>query len=342
MIASGLNIVPFLEKSLSLPVTDVRSPAEFEHGHIPGAFNLPLFNNDERALIGTLYHRQGSSEAVKKGLEIVGPKMKTFAELAQGIAPGGEMLVHCWRGGMRSNSMAWLMNTIGIKAQTLEGGYKSYRKHVLSSFLQPLNLVVIGGMTGSGKTRVLEKLENQNMQVVHLERMANHKGSAFGGISMPNQPTTEQFENNLHKLLNRFGNDKKIYIEDESIAIGKVFLPQPLYRQMSAALFVNLVVPKEKRVEHLVNEYTRTDKNLLINCIKRIEKRVGTEKTKQVINYIENDKMEQAVDISLIYYDKLYTRSMEERHNGERIEIVVTDQDYEEIAAQIIDLTRNI
>ena len=131
--------------------------------------------------------------------------MKDFAALARDIAPGGEALLHCWRGGMRSNSMAWLLNTVGIKTSTLEGGYKSYRRFAQAFFTKPLNLIVIGGMTGSGKTEVLEALEKKGIQVIHLERLARHKGSVFGGIGMPVQPTTEQFENDLFTLSDAAG-----------------------------------------------------------------------------------------------------------------------------------------
>ena len=217
MIEYKLNITDFLDKSRTMPVIDVRSPAEFDHGHISGAINMPVFSNEERSIIGSLYVQQGSSEAIMKGLDLVGPKMKDFAASARDIAPGGEALLHCWRGGMRSNSMAWLLNTVGIKTSTLEGGYKSYRRFAQAFFTKPLNLIVIGGMTGSGKTEVLEALEKKGIQVIHLERLARHKGSVFGGIGMPVQPTTEQFENDLFTLLMQLDSQEPVFIEDESL-----------------------------------------------------------------------------------------------------------------------------
>ncbi len=195
----------FLEKGQNCPILDVRSPDEYNRGHIPGARSLPLFNNEERSAVGTLYLQKGSKEAMLKGLELVGPKMKEFVIQASGLSRDGELALYCWRGGMRSNSMAWLFNTSGIKSHTLDGGYKSWRRHIHGFFGQPVpNLVVIGGMTGTGKTEILEEIERKGGQVVHLERLARHKGSVFGHLGMPAQPSTEQFENELYTSLSTF------------------------------------------------------------------------------------------------------------------------------------------
>ena len=191
-----------MKKGQNCPILDVRSPDEYNRGHIPGALSLPLFNNEERSAVGTLYLQKGSKEAMLKGLELVGPKMKEFVSQASGLTPEGELALYCWRGGMRSNSMAWLFNTSGIKSHTLEGGYKSWRRHIHDFFGQPVaKLVVIGGMTGTGKTEILEEIERKGGQVVHLERLARHKGSVFGHLGMPAQPSTEQFENELYSGL---------------------------------------------------------------------------------------------------------------------------------------------
>jgi tRNA 2-selenouridine synthase len=335
-----LNITEFLHKGCSLPIIDVRSPAEFEHGHFPAAVNLPLFTNEERSIVGTLYLQKGSSQAMMKGLELIGPKMKEFASLAIGIAPGREALLHCWRGGMRSNSIAWLLNTLGIKTSTLEGGYKSYRRYVRDFFKKPLNLLVIGGMTGSGKTAVLEAIESKKKQVVNLERIAMHKGSVFGGIGLSPQLTTEQFENDLFTSMMQLNPKDVVYIEDESLAIGRVFIPRPLYEQMSSARFINLTVPLNRRVLQLVETYAGGDPELLISGVKHIEKRLGLENTAMVINCINTGKMEKAVELVLRYYDKVYTRSMGLHKRKETIEIVVNNENAFEIANKIITLAR--
>lgn len=334
-----LNIFDFLNKNKTIPVIDVRSPAEFEHGHIPGAVNLPLFTNEERSIVGTLYLQRGSNEAMMKGLELIGPKMKDYADQALKIAPNREALLHCWRGGMRSNSMAWLLDTIGIKTYTLEGGYKTYRRCVLDSFSKPLKLIVIGGMTGSGKTEILEAIALQGKQVINLEHLARHKGSAFGNIGMPPQPTTEQFENDLFVCINQLNDKVPIYIEDESLAIGKIFIPQPLFQQMSKAQYINLVVLIERRVKHLVEAYAHGDKELLLASIKRIEKRLGLENAAIAAEYINNSQMTEAVTLILKYYDKAYFRSMNIHLRKEVTDLIVNNENFHKIAQKVIYLT---
>ena len=322
-----------------MTVIDVRSPAEFEHGHIPGAINLPLFNNEERSIVGTLYLQKGSTEAMMRALELIGPKMKEYADLAMNITPAREAILHCWRGGMRSDSMAWLLNTIGIKTYTLEGGYKSYRKHVQACFAKPLRLIVIGGMTGAGKTKMLETLESLGKQVIHLEELAKHKGSVFGGIGMPLQPTTEQFENDLFTRINQVNTEEPVYIEDESVAIGNVFIPQPFFRQMASARYLNLVVPADRRIQQLVDDYANGEKDVLIACVKRIERRLGLANAAQVVVHINNGEMNKAVEMVLHYYDKVYIRSMGLNRRNDVTEVHVENENYIETAQKVIALT---
>ncbi|HJZ41525.1 MAG TPA: tRNA 2-selenouridine(34) synthase MnmH [Bacteroidales bacterium] len=336
MTHDKLEISAFLDKSNTAPVIDVRSPAEFTRGHIPGAVNLPLFTNEERSVVGTLYLKKGSSEAMIKGLELIGPKMKQFAEEGLELAKDGELLIHCWRGGMRSNSMAWLFQTMGIRASTLEGGYKSYRHFVQESFDKPFNLIVIGGMTGSGKTEILEALEKKGHTVIHLERLASHKGSVFGGVGLPDQPTTEHFENLLSGELQKLDPGKPVFIEDESLAIGRVFIPQPFYSQMSSGRFIHVLVPVERRIKRLVEAYTGGDKKLLADGVKRIERRLGTENAAHVAGLINRGEMEKAVEIVLRYYDKVYSRSMSMRKRKEILEINAGHNEPGEIADNIL------
>jgi tRNA 2-selenouridine synthase len=334
-----IDISDFLKKVRVIPVFDVRSPAEFEHGHIPGAINLPLFTNEERSVIGTLYLKRGSSEATLKGLEMIGPKLKEFVKFAINNAPSGETLIHCWRGGMRSNSMAWLLNTAGIRSYALEGGYKAYRRHVHQTMEKPLRLIVITGMTGSGKTVVLEELEKMGHQIIHLERLACHKGSAFGSIGMPLQPTTEQYENDLFETISRLNPEEPVFIEDESISIGSVFIPKPFFLQMSSAPCIRINLPLQQRIGRLIEDYTQTDNNLLIQGVVRIRKHLGLENAENIIHCINNHDMEGAIALILKYYDKLYTRSMNLSRHGKCVEINADSKSLNEIAGNIVDLT---
>ncbi|MFO7368817.1 MAG: tRNA 2-selenouridine(34) synthase MnmH [Bacteroidales bacterium] len=341
MSEGQLNIEDFLSRSRECPVIDVRSPGEFEHGHIPGAINIPIFSNEERSAVGTLYVNRGSTDAMMKGLEIVGPRMKEYAEFALRIAPRREALMHCWRGGMRSNSMAWLFNTTGVKTYTLSGGYKSYRTYVRNYLSTPLKLVVIGGMTGSGKTDVLEYLESQGEQIIHLERLARHKGSVFGGVGMPSQPTTEQFENDLFARLVELDPLKPVYVENESLLIGRVFIPKPFFEQMSAAPLVKLCVPFGRRVSQLVNTYTLGDRQLLVEGVKRIERRLGLENTARAIEQIQNGNMTAAVEIALKYYDRIYSRA-KEIPNRKVTEVKIEQESVREIAERLISISNRI
>jgi tRNA 2-selenouridine synthase len=333
-----LDIGRFLEKGHNCPILDVRSPGEYDRGHIPGAMSLPLFSNEERSIVGTLFLQKGSGEAMLKGLEIVGPKMKEFVSQASVLTPDGELALYCWRGGMRSNSMAWLFNTSGIKSHTLKGGYKAWRRHVHDFFGQPVpNLYVIGGMTGTGKTEILEEIEKKGGQVVHLERLARHKGSVFGHLGMPPQPSTEQFENELYTGLSLLNNRKPVFVEDESLAIGQVFLPKSFFAQMSSARFVHIRVPFQERVKRLVHSYAGGETELLIAAISRIERRLGSEKAIMVKKFIIEGHMEKAVEIVLEYYDKVYTRSMGMHNRLEVQEFFFADENPGEIANKILE-----
>ncbi|HEU4717669.1 MAG TPA: tRNA 2-selenouridine(34) synthase MnmH, partial [Bacteroidia bacterium] len=211
-----LSIENFLLESTGIPVADVRSPAEFAGGHIPGAFNIPLFTNEERAAVGTIYKQQGNEAAVLKGLEFVGPKMTAFILKARENAPGKKIAVHCWRGGMRSASMAWLFETAGMEVLLLSGGYKAYRNFVLSNTGRKFDLRVVGGETGSGKTDILHELARKGEQVLDLEGLARHKGSSYGAIGQDPQPTVEQFENDFVHALTKLDPSRPVWIEDES------------------------------------------------------------------------------------------------------------------------------
>jgi tRNA 2-selenouridine synthase len=336
--ANSLTVESFLQKRNSgCRVVDVRSPAEFTKGHIPGAINMPLFSDEERALVGTLYARSGKEDAISWSLEIIGPKLKDFARQGLSLAENQEILIYCWRGGMRSSSMAWLFETAGMKASVLTGGYKSYRRFLHDYLSYPFNFIVIGGMTGSGKTESLLELERLDYPVVNLEKLASHKGSVFGAIGEPAQPATEQFENLLFESILRLDKNKPIFIEDESISIGSVFLPKPFHQRMLDCPLVNLIVPYEDRIIRLVNLYTSADKEILIRALIRIGKRIGTEDTQKAIDLIRQGNFEEAVFIVLKYYDKVYYRTMQHHHKDKKsISLELLKAGVDQYAKQVI------
>lgn len=302
----SISIEVFLKEREVIPVIDVRSPSEFKKGHIPGAINVPLFSDEERAIVGTKYVQESRYSSVVAGLDMVGPKLSGFVETATKIAPNGKILVYCWRGGMRSSSMAWLLNLAGIQARTIVGGYKSYRRYGKEYLSKPFKIIVLGGMTGSGKTDMLKELLNRGEQVIDLEGLANHKGSAFGAIGQNPQPSTEFFENLLFEEVYKLDITRPFWVEDESKSIGSVFIPHEFFDQMLNSAVIAIERSFESRVKKLTAEYTSCDPQLLIDSTRRIAKRLGGDNVAKAIQCIEDKNFEDAVVISLKYYDKAY------------------------------------
>lgn len=297
--------------SLQLPIIDVRSPGEFEKGHIPNAINISLFTNDERAHVGTVYVQQSQEAAIKLGYEYVTPKLQNFINDALNVAPKAEVIVHCWRGGMRSHAFAQHLSDNGFSdVKLIIGGYKTYRNYVLDTLATPSKIKVLGGYTGSGKTYILEELKKLGHQVIDLEGLANHKGSTFGGIGQLEQPTVEQFENNLYEEFRQLDLTKPIWVEDESYDIGRVKIPKPFFDQMQNSQFYFIELSQHERAKHLAAEYGICDNKMLTEAIYRISKRLGGLSVKNAISALEHDDYYDVAMIALHYYDKLYLKGM--------------------------------
>jgi tRNA 2-selenouridine synthase len=298
------------------PVVDVRSPAEFAQGHIPGAHNLPLFSNEERAQVGTTYKQQGGQAAVQLGLGLVGPKL---AELGQALshwsqeADAAPLRIHCWRGGMRSASVAWLAGTLELPAQLLEGGYKAYRRQVLALLEQPWPIRLLGGRTGSGKTDLLLALERQGVAVVDLEGLAHHRGSSFGNLGLPPQPSNEHYENRIAAALQRQARAPQIWVEAESAQVGRCRVPAGLWRQMQQAPLLEIRRPLEERLNQLVAVYGVQDPQALAEATERIARRLGPQRTAAALEAIARRDWSGACRQMLDYYDRCYDHELE-RH----------------------------
>ena len=310
-----INIVDFLSERELTPVIDVRSPAEFKKGHIPGAFNIPLFSDEERAVVGTKYVQESRYSSVIAGLDFVGSKLSGFVSEASRIAPNKKILVYCWRGGMRSASMSWLLDLAGFNSKALVGGYKSYRRSIKNYLSKPSKLIILGGMTGSGKTELLLELSRRGQQIIDLEGLANHKGSAFGAIGQKPQPTTEFFENLLFEAFFKLDINKPIWVEDESKAIGSVFIPLEFFAQMISSPVIAIERPPKTRVKRLTDEYTKCNPQHLIDSVNKISKRLGYDNANWAIKKIEEGNFEEAVEVSLKYYDKAYLYGLSNKKN---------------------------
>lgn len=350
MSVEKINIEYFLELSKQNPVIDVRSPGEFNHAHIPGAYSLPLFTDEERAVVGTTYKQESRQKAIKHGLDFFGTKMRKMVEEVEGIlnlrrtiADGNPnqfeiqnrkpkiILLYCWRGGMRSGAVGWLLDVYGFKVYTLTGGYKKFRNYVLETLKLPFDLKILGGYTGSGKTEVIKELKRKGELVIDLEDIAKHKGSAFGNIGMPRQPTQEMFENILSCELRTLRYEPKtrhqnsnpqliikhspIWLEDESQRIGLINLPNDLWYTIRKSEVYFLNIPFEERLKHLVEEYGTLDKEKMIDAIMRIKERLGGLEAKRAIEFLEQDNPIESFRILLKYYDKWYAKGLHNREN---------------------------
>jgi tRNA 2-selenouridine synthase len=293
-------------------IFDVRSPEEFTHAQIPGAINLPLFDDTERTAVGTTYKQKGKDAAIQLGLKLAGPKLSHYVSQAkthrQKLAK-----IHCWRGGMRSAAMTWLLNFAGIKSVQLIGGYKAFRKWVLEQFSLSYKFIVISGMSGCGKTSILEALQSSGEQVINLEYLAKHRGSTYGLLGMGSQPTNEQFENDLALQLNRLDAERPIWIEDESHSIGSCYIPKSFFNQMISAPSILIETSFEERINRLMADYGLINPEDLILASKRISKRLGSQRTKEIIEAIQQSRLRDAIALALQYYDTTYIHSLKRK-----------------------------
>ncbi len=320
-------------------VLDVRTPAEYEQGHIVGALNLPLFTNEERVVVGTIYKKQSPEKALLKGLDFVGKKMPMYIKKAQKMSPSKKILVYCWRGGKRSGSLAWLLDMAGFDVQVIEGGYKKYRNAVLSFFDEKqFEFIVIGGKTGTGKTKILHQLTVQHAQVLDLEGLANHKGSSFGALGELPQPSSEHYEALIFETLRKFDVTKPIFIENESRMVGTCAVPLGVWEQYRKSTMISIEIPHQDRLHNLVFDYAKYDSDLLIAAFQRLEKKLGGLNFQKAVKAIENKKFEIAADLALGFYDKTYTFGLENNNFSNTIKLVFTHADFSIIAAEILKL----
>ena len=318
MAVEKIYIEDFVQANSAQLLIDVRSPKEFEHAHIPGAFSLPLFDDEQRAIVGTTYKKQTREDAIKIALPFFGEKMlnmvkqvekwvKAFQENNQEARP--TIYVHCWRGGMRSAAVAWLLDLYGFKVGQLVGGYKAYRNWIIAQYSQARSLRVVGGYTGSGKTEILHALKGFQKYTIDLEGLANHKGSSFGALGQAPQPSQEMFENLLGQALyNCKDHEHPIWIEDESQRIGTVMIPAVFFNLMRQSPCYFLEIPFEARLHFITTQYGGFEKEALIAATLRVQKRLGGLETKNAIAFLEENNIQAAFAILLKYYDKWYAK----------------------------------
>lgn len=322
-----VDIHDFLEGAEESIMVDVRSPSEFRQGHIPGAINIPLFSDEERKTVGILYKNSGRSAAIQEGFRILAARYSSVQESISEFPKERETFMYCWRGGMRSGAMGWLSEKLGHPCVLLKGGYKSYRRLARKVFSSELKLNILGGMTGSGKTHVLHELKKRGHQVVDLEGIACHKGSAFGALGENPQPSTEHFENLLLAKFLKLDPEKPVWLEDESQSIGKVFIPPELFSKMRSSPIFIVEIPLEERLKRLVQVYSKFDNQELKDCILKISKKIGGQNLNEALKLLDSGDYYKFAGIALKYYDKTYSYGLSKRELNTMINISVKSGD---------------
>nr|WP_263326120.1 tRNA 2-selenouridine(34) synthase MnmH [Neobacillus sp. Marseille-Q6967] len=311
-------------------IIDIRAPIEFKDGSIPGAINIPLFSNEEREEIGTVYKQQGQAAAKWLAMEKVSPKIPEMLNQIKQAANGEELIVHCWRGGMRSKAVVTFLEFAGIHGRRLVGGYRAYRQNILRHIpsMYPEKAVVLHGLTGVGKTEILKRLKLEGFPILDLEDMAGHRGSMFGTIGLEDGHNQKTFDSLLYKGLKELQGWNYFIMEAESKRIGKAVQPEELVEKKRTGIHIHLHTSLENRVQHLVNEYVNPYKHQpwffekISNGVEKILRRIKDHELKQqIISNLENGNYPKLIEILLEhYYDPRYDHKRQE-YEGEFIDI---------------------
>ncbi|MEH7181160.1 tRNA 2-selenouridine(34) synthase MnmH [Neobacillus vireti] len=318
-------------------IIDIRSPIEFKDGAIPGAINIPLFTDEEREVIGTIYKHEGQAAAKWRAMEFVSPKIPSLLkQIKEAMSDGEELVVHCWRGGMRSKAVVTFLEFAGIYAMKLEGGYKAYRQFILKEIptMFPETAVVLHGLTGVGKTEVLKKLKSLCYPTLDLEEMAAHRGSIFGTIGIGEGNNQKIFDSLLYKELQEIKGSAYFVMEAESKRIGKAAQPEELMNKKMKGINIYIHTPLEQRVKQLVNEYVLPYQNepwyhsqISIGIEKILRRIKDNDIKKALIHSLENKEYQGMIGILLEhYYDPRYDYATHE-YDGKFIDIHADDSD---------------
>ncbi len=296
---------------------DTRSPKEFAEDNIPGSINIPIFSNEERAIVGTLY-KQNAVEAYQKGFGIYNSKITAFIEQFKQLPAEKKIIVYCWRGGMRSKAIAELVTDIGRNTQQLIGGYKEFRAHVreeLKSYESPFKLIVLQGLAGCGKTDLIKKLNPS----IDLEGFAKHRSSLFGALGL--KPVSQKmFESRLWKKLQELKNEKVVFIEGEAKKVGDLFVPDKLYEQMQKSQTIRITASIKTRSKRIVQDYFTYDEDEKIKqIIMKLNVYLTNKRVEELCVLVDEKRYEEVSQILLEdYYDHQYKHALESKtYSGE-------------------------
>lgn len=338
------EISPEKLNSLKEPiVVDVRSPCEHESERIPDSINIPLLSNEERASIGTIYAHKGEAIARREALRVIAPQIPAIVDQILALrTPGRALVVHCWRGGLRSEAVASFLSVVGIDCFRLTGGYKAWRRQIvddLNGGSFNFRAVTLHGLTGVGKTEILKCLAERGAQVLDLEELANHRGSVFGSLGLGEQPTQKNFEAHLWKRLRTF-NDAPIYLEAESRKIGRLSLPDSILKMIHEGRSVLVTGSMGARCLRIQRDYAGVlDPQTIEHAfasLSQIKERIGTTRAKSIKELVLDGRVSDALEEILAdYYDPLYMRQIKKY---EPFELTVDGDDLKSACDRILEL----
>lgn len=296
-------------------VIDVRSEAEFANGHVKDACNYPILNNEERTLVGACYKQKGNFAAVLLGYKLTGHKFEQYLIDLTNLCPTKIVYIYCYRGGLRSSIMSNLLSSAGFQVYRLVGGYKTYRNWAIQVLKTPKLVYILGGYTGSGKTDRLIEMKKNGAQVIDLEGIANHRGSAFGHIGLGGQSSVEYFENELALQWSKLNPLIPVWIEDESRMIGKANIPDAVFNLMRAAPVFKVNISRADRLTNILNLYGIQQKEALSEATAKLKNRLGGLRLQQALNFLEENNLKAWAELLLQYYDDGYMHGNNKRNS---------------------------
>lgn len=307
-----INYEDIDKKILDKPyiLIDVRSPGEYYSETIPGAINIPIFDDDERKFVGTIYNNESVEKAKRLGIEIGSKKLPFIYKRVTELSEKYKYLIFfCSRGGFRSGSLVSLFKSLGVNAIKLNGGYKNYRRYInehLPLEVENLRFVVLYGNTGTGKTNILNSLEKLGMDILDLEKCANHRGSNLGDVGLGKQNTQKMFESLIYDSLRNRKSDL-IFVEGESQRIGNDIIPKYLYEAMNSGVAIKIEASMKRRIENLLSEYVHDTDDEIISSLENLRKHLGDKNVDNYIDFLIKGQYEKVIEELLIkYYDPMY------------------------------------
>jgi tRNA 2-selenouridine synthase len=309
-----------LQKLRRRKIIDVRSPCEFAAERIPAAINVPLLDDDERAQVGTSYAKDGEIVARRLALRIISPKIPAIVDrILELKSQDSSLVVHCWRGGLRSEAVVSFLAIVGIDTWRLKGGYKAWRRHVLSRFeANDYNFpsYILHGQTGTGKTEIMLQLSRLGAQVLDLEKLCNHRGSVFGDFGLGEQPTQKNFEGELFEQIESF-DQRPVFIEAESRKVGKLMVPDVILKRIQSGRKILVTCPIKARIQRLMDDYLPIINEQFLEqtleVVSSLKERIGKEAVMQIRKLTEQGKLQEALELLLVqYYDPMYNKHIEQ------------------------------